>query len=102
MRYDKRVTLVLNQKQDEHYDCELGMMVGSKFTKKIVACHVSNQGLQTQSTFTDKLILDAKIIRFKEVFHNIDHILLDGRKYKVSMSRIINDSEMAIYANEVL
>lgn len=102
MRYNQRVILVIDNKQDEHYDHELGQMVGSEPIKKVVACHISNQGLRTQTTFTDKLAMDAKIVRLKQIYKNIDYVLINGRKYIISMSRIINSHEMALYVNEVL
>ncbi len=102
MRYNQRAILVINNKQDEHYDHVLGRMVGSEPIKKTVACHISNQGLKTQTTFTDKLVLDAKIVRLKQVYSKIDHVLINGRKYVISMTRLINDFEMVLYVNEVL
>lgn len=102
MRYNQRVTLVINDKRDEHYDYDLGRMVGSEPIKKVVPCHISNQGLQTQTAFTDKLALDAKIIRFKGIYNNIDYVLLQEKKYLIAMTRVINDFEMAIYVNEAL
>ncbi|AXJ12551.1 hypothetical protein [Streptococcus pluranimalium] len=102
MRYNQRAILVINNKQDEHYDHVLGRMVGSEPIKKTVACHISNQGLKTQTTFTDKLALDAKIVRLKQVHDNIEYVLINNHKYAISMSRIINDFETALYVNEVL
>lgn len=102
MRYNQRAILVINNKQDEHYDHVLGRMVGSEPIKKTVACHISNQGLKTQTTFTDKLVLDAKIVRLKQVYKNIDYVLINDRKYVISMTRLINDFEMVLYVNEVL
>lgn len=102
MRYNQRCTLVIDCKQDTHYDHELGRMIGSKKTQKIVACHISNQGLRTQNAFTDKLALDAKIVRLKAVYDNIDHVLIGKRKYVVSQSRLVDPNEMALYVNEVL
>lgn len=102
MRYNQRAVLVIDNKQDEHYDHVLGRMVGAVPIKKTVACHISNQGLQTQTAFTDKLVLDAKIVRLKQVYDNIDHVLINGRKYVISMKRHINDFEMVLYVNEVL
>ena len=102
MRYNQRVTLVLKGNGEERYDYDLGLMVGPKPVTKVVACHISNQGLQIQTTFTDKLALDAKIIRLKQVYDNIDHVLINGRKYAISMKRHVNDFEMVLYVNEVL
>lgn len=102
MRYNQRVTLVLRGEGEERYDYNLGRIVGPDPVTKVVACHISNQGLQTQTTFTDKLALDAKIVRLKQVHDNIEYVLINDRKYAISMSRIINDFEMALYVNEVL
>ena len=83
MRFDKRVTLILESKAKPYYDPELGKMVNGDTTKKVVPANVGPISAKLQSLLGDKLKEATTVVRVRNCKDKVDSLLIDGQSFSI-------------------
>lgn len=102
MRYADKVVLKYNDKTKQHYDPELGRMIGGKEWARTISCNVTGASLDLQAKLGDLLNANSIVVRFRSpITVGIDTIEYNGAKYKPVTIRDYLAGRNVIYANKV-
>lgn len=102
MRYADKVVLKYNDKTKQHYDPELGRMIGGKEWARTISCNVTGASLELQAKLGDLLNVNSIVVRFRSpITVGIDTIEYNGSKYKPVTVRDYLAGRNVIYANKV-
>lgn len=102
MRYADKVVLKYNDKTKQHYDPELGRMIGGKEWARTISCNVTGASLELQAKLGDLLNVNSIVVRFRSpITVGIDTIEYNGGKYKPVTVRDYLAGRNVIYANKV-
>ena len=103
MRYADKVVLKYNDKTKQHYNPELGRMIGGKEWARTISCNVTGASLDLQAKLGDLLNTNSIVIRFRSpITVGIDTIEYNGGKYKPVTVRNYLAGRNVIYANKVV